>query len=182
MLKTILSISGKPGLFKLVSQGKNMLIVESLVDKRRMPAYARDKVISLGDIAIYTTEEEVPLHEVLTMVKNKENGEKVASNITSSKPDELRNYFAEILPNFDRERVYPSDIKKLFSWYNLLVENGITEFAPEEEKAEEKAEEPKAEEAKPKEVKEKKEKKEKKETEEAPKKKARATKKKEEPK
>ena len=75
MLKTILSISGKPGLFKLVSHGKNMLIVESLADKKRVPAYAKDKVISLGDIAIYTNEAEVPLHEVLTNVKNKENGQ-----------------------------------------------------------------------------------------------------------
>lgn len=103
MLKTILSISGKPGLFKLVSHGKNMLIVESLADKKRVPAYAKDKVISLGDIAIYTNEAEVPLHEVLTNVKNKENGQQ-ASVSTSAKPDELRAYFAEILPNFDRER------------------------------------------------------------------------------
>ena len=72
MLKTILSISGKPGLYKLVSHGKNMLIVESLTDNKRVPAYAKDKVISLGDIAIYTDETEVPLHEVLTSVKNKE--------------------------------------------------------------------------------------------------------------
>ena len=124
MLKTILSISGKPGLFKLVSHGKNMLIVESLADKKRVPAYAKDKVISLGDIAIYTNEAEVPLHEVLTNVKNKENGQQ-ASVSTSAKPDELRAYFAEILPNFDRERVYPSDIKKLISWYNILIGAGI---------------------------------------------------------
>ena len=130
MLKTILSISGKPGLFKLVSHGKNMLIVESLADKKRVPAYAKDKVISLGDIAIYTDEAEVPLHEVLTSVKNKENGQQ-ASIPTSAKPDELRAYFAEILPNFDRERVYPSDIKKLISWYNILIGAGITEFTPE---------------------------------------------------
>lgn len=129
MLKTILSISGKPGLFKLVSHGKNMLIVESLADKKRVPAYAKDKVISLGDIAIYTDEAEVPLHEVLTSVKNKENGQQ-ASIPTSAKPDELRAYFAEILPNFDRERVYPSDIKKLISWYNILIGAGITEFTP----------------------------------------------------
>lgn len=146
MLKTILSISGKPGLFKLISHGKNMLIVESLADKKRVPAYAKDKVISLGDIAIYTTETEIPLHEVLTSVKNKENGEKVSIN-PSAKADELREYFAEILPDFDRDRVYPSDIKKLFSWYNLLIEAGITDFTPEEpkeevveENAEEKAE------------------------------------------
>ena len=129
MLKTILSISGKPGLFKLVSHGKNMLIVESLADKKRVPAYAKDK-------AIYTNEAEVPLHEVLTNVKNKENGQQ-ASVSTSAKPDELRAYFAEILPNFDRERVYPSDIKKLISWYNILIGAGLTEFTPEESATEE---------------------------------------------
>ncbi|CAK7031544.1 DUF5606 domain-containing protein [Parabacteroides sp. APC149_11_2_Y6] len=131
MLKTILSISGKPGLFKLVSHGKNMLIVESLADNKRVPAYAKDKVISLGDIAIYTDEAEVPLHEVLTSIKNKENEGK-ASIDSSAKPDELRAYLAEVLPNFDRERVYPSDIKKLISWYNLLIAAGITDFTPEE--------------------------------------------------
>ncbi len=133
MLKTILSISGKPGLFKLISQGKNMLIVESLSDKKRIPAYAKDKVISLGDIAIYTEEEEVPLHEVLTSIKNKENGEKASLIPSTAKPDELRKYLEEVLPTFDRERVYPSDIKKLISWYNLLVEQGMTDFTPKEE-------------------------------------------------
>ena len=92
----------------------------------------KDKVISLGDIAMYTDAEEVPLHEVLTNLKNKENGAK-ASISTSAKPEELRKFFAEVLPNFDRERVYPSDIKKLISWYNLLIEAGITDFTPEEE-------------------------------------------------
>lgn len=132
MLKTILSISGKPGLFKLVSHGKNMLIVESLADKKRVPAYAKDKVISLGDIAIYTEEAEVPLHEVLTNVKNKENGQPASLNPSQAKADQLRAYMAEILPDFDRERVYPSDIKKLLNWYNLLINAGITEFTPEE--------------------------------------------------
>lgn len=144
MLKTILSISGKPGLFKLVSQGKNMLIVESLVDKKRVPAYAKDKVISLGDIAIYTTETEIPLHEVLTSVKEKEQGQKIAQ--LPGDTDKLRAYMAEVLPEFDRERVYPSDIKKLLSWYNILVGAGITEFAPEEKEAgEEQKEEKEAE-------------------------------------
>lgn len=147
MLKTILSISGKPGLYKLVSHGKNMLIVESLTDKKRVPAYAKDKVISLGDIAIYTNEAEIPLHEVLTTVKNKENGAE-ASIKTSAKPDELRTYFAEILPDFDRERVYPSDIKKLISWYNILIGAGITDFTSEEKEAEAATEEAPAEEGK----------------------------------
>lgn len=144
MLKTILSISGKPGLFRLVTHGKNMLIVESLADKKKIPAYARDKVISLGDIAIYTNEAEVPLHKVLTNVKNKENGQKSSLNPSAAKPDELRAYMAEVLPEFDRDRVYPSDIKKLLTWYNLLIDANITEFTPEEpevKQAEEKAEE-----------------------------------------
>lgn len=139
MLKTILSVSGKPGLYQLVSHGKSMLIVESLVDKKRIPAYAKDKVISLGDIAIYTESTEVPLHEVFAAIKEKENGEK-ASIKSSSTTDEFRNYFAEILPDFDRDRVYPSDIKKLIGWYNTLIDAGITDFSPktsEEESTEE---------------------------------------------
>lgn len=143
MLKTILSISGKPGLFKLVSQGKNMLIVESLAEKKRIPVYARDKVISLGDIAIYTDDDEIPLHEVLTGVKNKENGQKASIDLLTAKPDTLRAYLAEVLPNFDRDRVYPSDIKKLLSWYNLLIANDITNFTPEEKKEAEETEEKK---------------------------------------
>lgn len=134
MLKTILSISGKPGLFKMVSQGKNMLIVESLADKRRIPAYAKDKVLSLGDIAIYTDTEEVPLYQVMTNLRNKEEGRKASINTSAATAEELRAYMAEILPNYDRDRVYLSDIKKLISWYNILIENGITEFAPEEPK------------------------------------------------
>ncbi len=108
-----------------------------MTDKKRVPAYAKDKVISLGDIAIYTTETEVPLHEVLTSVKNKENGAKVT---VPSDTKELRTYFAEVLPDFDRERVYPSDIKKLLTWYNILIGAEITDFTPEEEPATEEAE------------------------------------------
>lgn len=149
MLKTILSISGRRGLFRLISHGKNMLIVESLEDHKKVPAYAKDKVISLGDIAIYTNESEVPLHEVLTNIKEKENGAK-ASVATTAKPDELRTYMAEVLPEYDRDRVYPSDIKKLIGWYNILVESGITDFTPVEEVEEaapeaEEADAPKAE-------------------------------------
>ncbi|PXV62482.1 hypothetical protein CLV62_11922 [Dysgonomonas alginatilytica] len=133
MLKTILSVSGKPGLFRLVSNAKNMVIVESLTDKRRLPIYARDKVVSLGDIAMYTDEGEVPLSEVLTKIQVKENGAQ-ASVATNSKPDVLKKYFAEILPTYDRERVYDTDIKKLISWYNLLSAAGIA-FLSEEEVA-----------------------------------------------
>jgi hypothetical protein len=143
MLKTILSVSGKPGLYRLVSHAKNMLIIESLVDKKRVPAYAKDKVISLGDIAIYTDNAEVPLNEVLTKLKDKENGEKASIQASKASPEELRQYFAEILPNFDRDRVYPSDIKKLISWYNILIDAGITDFEPESTENEEKPEEEK---------------------------------------
>ena len=132
MLRTILSISGKPGLYKLESHAKNMLIVESLIDKKKIPAHAKDKVISLGDIAIYTEDGETPLHKVLTSVKEKENGEVASINPTKASTDELRAYFAEVLPNFDRDRVYPSDIRKLLNWYNILIKAGINEFTPPE--------------------------------------------------
>lgn len=131
MLKNILSISGRPGLFRLSNRGKNMLIVESIADGKRTPAYARDKVISLGNISIYTDEGDVPLWEVLESVKVKSNGEQV--DIKSIGNDAaVREYFAGILPNFDREKVYTSDIRKLLTWYNQLLAGGITEFKPEE--------------------------------------------------
>ena len=132
MLRTILSVSGKPGLYKLISQGKNMLILETLdATKKRIPAYGHDKVISLGDISIYTDEGDVPLWEVLESVKVKSNGEQV--DIKSIGNDAaVREYFAGILPNFDREKVYTSDIRKLLTWYNQLLAGGITEFKPEE--------------------------------------------------
>lgn len=138
MLKTILSVSGKPGLYKLISSGKNMVIVEALSDQKKLPIYARDKVVSLGDISIYTDTDEVPLKEILVSIKQKENGAKASIN-TSAKPEELKKYFGEILPTFDRERVYPTDIKKIISWYNLLIEAAIDFEA--EEKEEENTEE-----------------------------------------
>ena len=145
MLKKILSVSGKPGLYKLVSQGKSMLIVETLTDGRRLPVYAREKIISLGDIAIYTDGDEVPLYEVLNSVKAKEEGKAVSSiDGARATPDELRAYMAEVLPNFDRERVYPTDIKRLLSWYNLLIGAGITDFDPQEAAEEANVEAPEA--------------------------------------
>ena len=131
MLRTILSISGRPGLFRLVNRGKGMLIVEEVATGKRTPAYARDKVISLGDISIYTDEGDTPLGLVLDTVKEKIEGKPV--DIKGLGNDvQVREYFATILPEFDRERVYTTDIKKLLSWYNLLVTAGITDFKPEE--------------------------------------------------
>ena len=132
MLKEILSVTGKPGLFKHISQGKNMLIVESLVDGKRMPTYSSDKVVSLGDIAIFTQTSEVPLATVLENLKAKENGA-ACSIDPKSDNDKLRSYMTEILPDYDSDRVYPSDIRKLISWYNLLINKGITDFKTEEE-------------------------------------------------
>lgn len=133
MLKTILSISGRPGLYKLISQGKNMLIVESIsADKKRFPAHGNEKIISLADIAMYTDDAEVPLRDVLTTLFEKENGSVASIEVKKSTPEQLRIYFAGILPTFDRDRVYITDIKKLIAWYNILVTNGITEFKTEE--------------------------------------------------
>ena len=137
MLRTILSISGKPGLYKLISQGKNMLILEALDEtKKRFPVYGHDKVISLGDIAMYTDDEEVALGEVLESVKNKENGAVTSIDYKKASAGELQAFMAEVLPTYDRDRVHNSDIKKLIQWYNILVSNGVTEFvAPEAEEA-----------------------------------------------
>ena len=127
MLKTVLSISGRPGLYKLVSQGKNMLIVEVIGTGKRMPAYAHDKIISLGDIAIYTMEEDIPLADVFESIKDKNEGKTV--DVKAMKSDkEIREYFATVLPEFDDERVYTNDIKKVFNWYNVLIASGMTEF------------------------------------------------------
>lgn len=126
-----MSISGKSGLYKLVSNSKNMIIVESLADNRKIPVYARDRVVSLGDISIYTNEDEVPLKDVMIAIKNKENSQKVSLE-TMTKPEQLHKYFEEVLPSYDKDRVYNHDIKKMISWYNLLIGANI-DFEQEEE-------------------------------------------------
>lgn len=138
MKKTILSIAGKPGLYALVSRGNRMLIVEALETGKRLPAYSNDRITSLNDIAIYTEDEEVPLLDVLQAVKEKEGGKETAFNFKKASKEELFSYFEEVLPKFDQDRVHPSDIKKLLSWYNLLVKSGNTDF---EEEAQEETQE-----------------------------------------
>ncbi len=129
MLETILAISGKPGLYKLVSRGNSNLIVETLdAEHKRMPVFATDRVISLSDIAMYTDTEEVPLRQVMKNIQQKENGGPTSLDPRKATKQELTAYVAEVLPEFDRDRVYPSDMKKLLTWYNLLLENGITDF------------------------------------------------------
>ena len=129
MLETILAIAGKPGLYRLVNRGNRSLIVETIDKaKKRMPAFGTDRIISLADIAMYTDSEEVPLRQVLKNMLKKEGGKKASIDVKKASPDELAAYVGEVLPNFDRDRVFPSDMKKLVQWYDILVENGLTDF------------------------------------------------------
>ena len=130
MLKTILAISGKPGLYRLVSRGNRSLVVETLdAAKKRQPAFATDRIISLADIAMYTDDEEVPLRQVLNSIKNRQEGKAVSDiNLKTASKDELFQFMAEVLPQFDRDRVHASDVKKLIQWYNILVGTGVTDF------------------------------------------------------
>ncbi len=131
MLKGILSISGQSGLFKLVAESKNNIIVESLETKKRMPVYSTVKVSALEDIAIYTETGDVPLSEVFKAISEKENGG-AAISPKSSAP-ELKRYFEQVIPEFDKERVYISDIKKVILWYNSLLEKDLLDFTESEE-------------------------------------------------
>jgi hypothetical protein len=139
-LKGIMSISGKPGLFKHVSQTKNGIIVESLIDKKRMQAFASSKISALHDVAVYTDGEDKPLADVLRNIYKKENGGKCLD--AKSNPEEIKKYFGEILPEYDKERVYVSDMKRVISWYNLLQEHNLIDLEKSEDelKEEEKSE------------------------------------------
>lgn len=136
-INNILAITGKPGLYKLVSRGNNMLIVESLVDGKRMPTYSRDKIVALSDVSMFTDADDISLSAVLTNAGKKEGLKAVAMDPKKASNAELQAWFDEVLPNWDRDRVYPSDIRKLIQWYNILVNAGITDFTIEEEAAEE---------------------------------------------
>jgi dephospho-CoA kinase len=132
MQQTILAISGKSGLYKLVSRGKNNLIVEALdATHRRMPAFATDRITSLADIAMFTETDDIPLMDVLENIKTLEEGKKAAVDPKKASTKELQDYFTKVLPEWDRDRVHVSDIKKLISWYNILIEAGITDFKEE---------------------------------------------------
>ncbi len=134
-LTGIISISGKPGLYKVVAQAKNSVIVESLEDNKRVPAYATDRISALEDISIYTYGEDKPLKEIYSDIFKKENGATCISHKEDLK--KLTAYMLEILPDYDQERVYTSDIKKLFQWYNLLHKSGnlkVVEETTEEAK------------------------------------------------
>ena len=132
MQQTILSISGKPGLYKLVSKGKNNLIVEALDGThRRMPAFGSERITSLADVAMYTESDDVPLMKVLESMKQVENGGKSSVDPKKATPEQLHDYFTKVLPEWDHDRVKNSHIQKLIQWYNILVEAGITDFEEE---------------------------------------------------
>jgi len=126
MLKGILAISGQPGLFKVLSEGKNGVIVESLLTGKKQTAFASAKMSTLEDIAIYTTSEDFPLKQVFKKISELENGGPAIQ--TNAKPEDLKKYFEKVLPDFDRERVYVSDIKKVLTWYNILQDKGLLNF------------------------------------------------------
>ena len=138
-LKEILAISGQPGLYKFVAQSVRGVIVESLLDGRRMNAAAQSRMSALSDISMFTEGDDIPLHEVFTRIYAHTGGKEAISPKES--PEKLKAAFAEVLPEYDRSRVHVSDMKKCFSWFNLLVKAGFTEFAPA---SEEPAEEPSA--------------------------------------
>ncbi|MBR3122631.1 MAG: DUF5606 domain-containing protein [Prevotella sp.] len=145
-METILSISGKPGLYRLVSQGKMNLIVEALDEtKKRMPAFGTDRITSLGDIAMFTDSDDIPLWQVLENVGKKEGLKECPIPYKKASSKELHTYFGEVLPDYDRDRVHDGDIRKLLQWYDILVKNGYTDFKElfdrEEEENEENSEE-----------------------------------------
>jgi hypothetical protein len=133
-LHGIISISGMPGLFKVVAKSKNGVIVESLADKRRFPAFASHKISSLEDISMFTTGEDKSLAEIMKSINDKENGGPTIDNKKDDK--EVAEYFAGILPDYDKERVHVSNMRKLFSWYNQLQATGNLKMKEEAEATE----------------------------------------------
>ena len=139
-LEKILSVAGKPGLYKLITQTRTGFVAESLLDGKRITVSLRSSVSVLSEIAIYTLEEEVPLRDVFKKIQEKEKGGKTSIGHKEEKI-KLEEYFFEVLPNYDEDRVYVSDIKKVIQWYNILTDNKITDFSSEEIEKEEASEE-----------------------------------------
>ena len=138
-LTEILSISGKPGLYKMISHTKTGMLVESMSDKKRFPVFAHEKVSSLEEISIFTETDDIPLKDVFKNIDKLMEGEKALSHKSSA--DELKDFFDDVVPDYDKERVYVSDIKKVIQWYNVLHEMKLLDFTEEEEAKEEGTEE-----------------------------------------
>ena len=131
-LEGIINVSGKQGLYKIISKSKNSIIIESLIDKKRIPIYSQNNINSLEDIGIYTHEDTVPLLDVFKNIAIKENYKKCISS--KSLKNELEDYFRNIIPEYDEDRVYMSDIKKVFQWYNLLQDAGLIKISKSKKK------------------------------------------------
>lgn len=139
-LEKILSVAGKPGLYKLITQTRTGFVAESLLDGKRITVSLRSSVSVLSEIAIYTLEEEVPLREVFLKIQTKEDGSKTSISHKDEKI-KLEEYFFEVLPNYDEDRVYVSDIKKIIQWYNILTDNNIANFSEDVDVQQEASEE-----------------------------------------
>lgn len=134
-LSKILAVSGRPGLYKMLSQGKNSFIVESLTDGHRFPVFTHERVSSLEEISIFSTgDEDLPLKEIFRKISAKVEGGKAPEG--NSNPDQLKGFFLEAVPEYDEERVYISDIRKVVNWYNLLLDKGLLIFDDEKEEKE----------------------------------------------
>lgn len=134
MEQKIVAIIGKPGLYRLLSRGRTTVIVESLdAQKKRFSVGLHDRVTSLSDISMYTTEEDTPLYKVYRTIFEKTEGKPIDIVPSKASNDELYDFLGSVLPTFDRDRVHPSDIRKLIQWFNILVNNGITDFPLDEE-------------------------------------------------
>ena len=134
-LTEIMSISGKPGLYKMISQTKNGMLVESMLDQKRFPVFAHEKISSLEEISIFTETEDLPLKDIFKKINDLLEGGKALSH--KSSPEELKEFFEDVVSDYDKERVYVSDIKKVIQWYNLLHEKDMLDFTEEEEDKEE---------------------------------------------
>lgn len=140
-LSKIVSISGKPGLYQIKSQAIGRIIVESLIDGKRMPAFANDRMSSLEEISIFSVDEDKPLKEVFKGIHDKM-GDQVDFDFKKASNDQLKAKFLEVMPDYDQDAVYPSDMKKVFAWYQMLNDKGLLDFTEEPETTEEKSEEP----------------------------------------
>ncbi len=129
-LSKILAVSGRPGLYKHIAQSKNSVVVESLTDGKRSSAFINEQISSLNDISVFTEGEDIKLEEVFKKIYKKENGKKAISHNTA--PEELKKYFEQAVPEYDKDRVYTSDIKKIIKWYNILIDANILEFNEDE--------------------------------------------------
>ena len=127
-LKKILSISGKPGLYRLVGEAKNNIIVESMIDGKRVPAFSHDRISTLQEISIYTETEDTPIEDVFKNI-HEETGGEAALNPKKSSSADIKAFFEKVLPDYDRDAVYVSDMKKVITWYNFLLEKGELEFS-----------------------------------------------------